>query len=359
MKILILSCSTGGGHNSCGKYIKDEFNSKGIVCDFVDYFSILGTKLSRRIEKLYLKSVSGKGRIFKNVYKLGETYNKLGFTSPVYEINKLARNKVYQYIKDNNYNIVICPHLFPAMAITALKKEGVDIKLINVATDYTNIPFWNETMPDYFVIPHKSLIDEFIKKGIEKEVLLPIGIPVSSFFREKKSNVFLKKDKPNILVTSGSMGFGDLVAVVEKVLDNIDAYVIVICGNNKKLFKKLSSIKNPNLIVKGFVNNMNDYIRESDVVLSKPGGLTSTEVAVLNKPLVHIMPIPGVENYNALFFSKNDLSLVSNTLDEIIFNTMKLLEDKKLQQKMIKSQSKIINKDSAKDLVTFVLKKFD
>ncbi len=164
----------------------------------------------------------------------------------------------------------------------------------------------------------------------------------------------LKKDKPNILVTSGSMGFGNLKDVVEKILNSMDVYVTVICGNNKRLFKKLSKIKNPNLMVHGFVNNMNEYIQECDIVLTKPGGLTSTEVAVLEKPMIHIMPIPGVENHNANFFQKNHLSLVSNTLNEIIENTKKLLEDKNLQEEIIKNQRKIINKNAARDLVKLV-----
>ena len=357
MKVLVLSCSTGGGHNSCGKYIKSEFDLNNIECDFVDYFSVLGNKLSKRIEKLYLKSTSGKGKIFEGVYKLGETYNKVGLISPVYELNKLAKKKMLEFITENKYDLVICPHLFPSMAITSLKKDGFDIKLINVATDYTNIPFWNETKPDYFVIPHESLKSEFTNKGIDEKILLPIGIPISTKFKESKSSLTLKKDKPNILVTSGSMGFGNLKDIVKKILDNIDAYVIVICGSNKKLLKELSNIKNSNLIVNGFVNNMNDYIKGSDVVLTKPGGLTSTEVAVLNKPMIHIMPIPGVENYNANFFKNNNLSLVSNTIDEIIENTKRLLEDKDLQKEMIESQSKIINKNSAKDLVKFVINK--
>ncbi len=354
MKILVLSCNTGGGHNSCGRYIKSEFNLNQIECDFVDYFSILGKKISNRIEKLYLTSTSGTGKIFKGVYKLGETYNKVGLTSPVYELNKLGKNKILEFIRNNRYDLVICPHLFPSMAITSLKKEGFDIKLMNVATDYTNIPFWNETTPDYFVIPHESLKKEFIQKGIDEKVLLPIGIPISTSFREQQTNLSLKKDKPNILVTSGSMGFGNIKNIIKEILNKIDAYVIVICGSNKKLLKELSSIKDDRLIVNGFVDNMSDYIRESDVVLTKPGGLTSTEVAVLNKPMVHIMPIPGVENYNANFFKNNHLSLVSNTIDEVIENTKKLLEDKKLQQEMIENQNKVINKNAANDLVNFV-----
>ncbi len=357
MKILVLSCNTGGGHNSCGKYIQSEFNSNNIKCDLVDYFSIIGKKLSKKIESLYLKSTSGKGRIFKSVYKLGETYNRVGLISPVYELNKLSKNKLLEFIQKNNYDTVICPHLFPAMAITYIKKCGYEIKLINVATDYTYIPFWNETTPDCFVIPHASLKRYFTRKGIKEEVLLPIGIPVSTNFQEKESTLSLKKDKPTLLVTSGSMGFGNVKDIVIDILEEIDCYVIVLCGNNKKLEEKLTHIKNPNLTVRGFVNNMNDYIKESDVVLTKPGGLTSTEVAVLNKPMVHIMPIPGVENYNAHFFSKHHLSIVCNTIEEIIENTKKLLEDKDLQKEIIENQRKTIHKDSAKKLVEFVSSK--
>ncbi len=359
MKVLVLSCSTGGGHNACGRYITEEFNLNGIECNFVDYFSILGDKLSKKVEKIYLTSTSGKGKIFKEVYKLGEAYSKVGIKSPVYELNKLAKNKILEFITKNNYNLVICPHLFPAMAITALKKEGINIKLINVATDYSNIPFWNETTPDYFVIPHESLKKEFIDKGIDDKILLPLGIPVSTKFQEVKTTLKLKKDKPNIVVTSGSMGFGNLEDIVKKLLECIDAYVIVICGNNKKLMERLQLINNSNLEVKGFINNMNEYIKECSVVLSKPGGLTSTEVAVLNKPMIHIMPIPGVENYNANFFKNNKLSLVSNSIDEVIKNTKILLNDKNLQQEMIKNQSKIINKNAAKELVEFVKKTFN
>ena len=85
-----------------------------------------------------------------------------------------------------------------------------------------------------------------------------------------------------------------------------------------------------------------------------PGGLTSTEVGVIRKPMIHIMPIPGVENYNAEFFKKNGLSLVSNNLEEVKINTAKLLKDKNMQKLMVENQTKVINRNSAKDLVDFV-----
>ena len=92
MKTLVLSCSTGGGHNACGHYIEEEFKRNNIACDFVDYFEIFDPKAKEQAEKIYLKTTKGNGSIFKLVYKLGETYSKTGITSPVYTLNKLGKN---------------------------------------------------------------------------------------------------------------------------------------------------------------------------------------------------------------------------------------------------------------------------
>lgn len=356
MKVLVLSCSTGGGHNACGHYIENEFKENNIECDFVDYFNILGPKAKEYSEKIYLDTTKGNGKVFKVAYKLGEAYSKTRITSPVYGFNKLMKNKVYSFIKENNYDLVITPHLFPAMAITALKEEGKDIKLINVATDYHAIPFLEETKPDYFVIPHISLQEEFLKKGFKQEILLPYGICVSSLFCKVKNNLSLPQDKNIILITSGSMGFGKMEDIVKAILNNIpNTYVVALCGSNKKLYLELKEINSENLLVKGFVTNINEYISSSTIVLTKPGGLTSTEVGVIRKPMIHLMPIPGVENYNANFFEKNGLSLISNDIEEVISNTEKLLKDEKLQKEMIKNQAEFINRNSANDLVQFVI----
>lgn len=245
------------------------------------------------------------------------------------------------------------------MAITTLKNDGKDIKLINVATDYHAVPFWEETKPDYFVIPHSSLKREFIEKGFKEEILLDLGISVSSSFSKVKNNLNLPTNKDIVLITSGSMGFGKMKDIVKSLLDNIpNIYVVAICGNNQTLYSALKELNNKNLLVKGFIDNINEYIAASAIVLTKPGGLTSTEVATLRKPMIHIMPIPGVENYNARFFEKNGLSLVSNSIEEVLTNTNKLLKDKNLQKSMIENQAKIINKNSANDLVNFVLTHF-
>ncbi len=217
---------------------------------------------------------------------------------------------------------------------------------------------WNETKPDLFVIPNILLKDRFVEKGIDSSVILPTGIPVASRLISKKSTM-KSYDKDMVLLTSGSMGFGNMIDIVKSILDNIDCHLVVVCGSNQKLKQELELIENKNLEVKGFINNLDEYIKMSSVVVAKPGGLTTTEVTMMRKPLIHMMPIPGVENYNAAFFANNKMSLKANTVSEIIDALNLLLKDKNLQKELISNQKKIINDSSAKDLVDFVIKNFE
>ncbi len=357
MKILVLSCSTGGGHNACAHYIEKEFADANITCHYQNYLDLIDEKASSLIEKLYLDSTKGKGMVFKEVYKIGELYNKTNITSPVYLLNKLGKEKLIKYIEDNHYDLIICTHLFPSMALTEIKKE-YPIKFINVATDYECIPFWNETNPDYFVIPSKLLASDFIKKGISKDILLHFGIPVASQFKKAKIIDF-KTKYPKVLITSGSMGFGKMVDLTKVLTSKFsEVYFIVICGNNQKLYNSLKELNCTNLLVLGYTTNMQDYMGSADIIITKPGGLTTSEVATLHKPLIHMMPIPGVENYNANFFESNKMSLKATNEDEVVKSLELLLNNPKLQKELTTNQKKIINENSALDLVKFVKNNF-
>ena len=359
MKVVIFTCSTGGGHNSCARYIEEELRKNNIEADYVNYLSLVGEKQAKRAENLYLKSVSGNGKIFKNVYRIGELYNKTILKSPVYFFNCLNKKRILKFINDNGYDLVICTHLFPALAMTKIKKK-YDIPLINVATDYECIPFWNESKPNDFIIPSKLLVDSFVKKKVSKDILVPLGIPVSTRFKSITNELDLPTDKPIVLITSGSMGFGKMNEIVDLILKEIpEIYLTVICGNNKELYNSLNKIKNKNLILVGFTDKMNEYMYKSKIIITKPGGLSTTEVATIHRPLIHMMPIPGVENYNAKFYSDNKMSLCANSEQEIIEDIKLLLKDNKLCDEIINNQRKIINENSAEDLVKYLIDKYN
>lgn len=357
MKILIISCSTGGGHNACAKYILEELKNNNIEAEFKDFYDIVNKKAKKLSEKLYLSTLNGNGKIFKVVYKLGELYSKTKLKSPVYSVNKLHKKKLYNYIIQNKIDLVITTHIFPALTLTAIKK----VPFLLVATDYTACPFMEEANPNYYVIQN-GIEKDFINKGIDEKKLLKTGIPVSSNFIKNAKNIRynLNIDKEKtILIMLGSMGFGNINKIVNNLLEIDDTKIIIVTGSNKELYNKLKKIKNKKLITLGYVHNMNDLIYSSDIVVSKPGGLSSTEIASINKPLIHAFAIPGIETINTNFFYNHKMSIKCDNENEIIQNIIKLLNDNKLQKEMIKSQSKIINKNSASDLVKFIKSNFD
>ena len=138
--------------------------------------------------------------------------------------------------------------------------------------------------------------------------------------------------------------------------DNIK--IIVVCGSNRDLYNELGRIGDDKLIVLGFVHNINSLIYSADIVMTKPGGLSSTEVAVMRKPLLHIFPIPGIETYNANFFNDNGIGIKCDSKDEAIDNCKKLLNDKKKQEEIIRGQKEFINAESAKDLVKLIMENY-
>ncbi len=358
MKVLILSCSTGGGHNSCARYIEEELKLNNIECEFKNFYDIVNASGNRMTEKIYLNSLKGNGNTFKNIYKLGELYSKSGVTSPVYLVNKMHARRLYNYIKNGSFDLVIATHLFPSLTLTAIKKhKDKNISFITISTDYEPCPFLEETMPDYLIM-QKGQENRYIEKGCNKDILVNSGIPVSSRFvfnaKSVRNMYGIKEDENVILVMLGSMGFGKIYEIIDNVLNQNKCKVMVVCGSNKKLYNELTSMNRENLIVFGFVNNINDLIYSSNIVMSKPGGLSSTEITCMRKPLIHIYPIPGIETYNTNFFESHGMSLKCKTKEEILDTVHELLNNKHMQEKMVKYQEKYINNYSARDLVNLI-----
>ena len=362
-KVLILSCGTGGGHNSAAKAILEELLSQGLEADFMEYLEIINSNLKDKVNEIYLKSTNNEGKTFKVAYKLGEIYQKTNIKSPVYGLNQLNKNKLYDYIKRNGYEYIITTHLFAAQALTAIKKEH-RINFTAVATDYVCIPFWRETNPDFMITPSDELKSSFIDQGVKENKLIPLGIPVKRAYSEDydinecKKKVGLNINKRYVLLLTGSMGFGNVEEIVDELKNNIkDINLIVACGTNKELYEKLN--KKDNVIALEFTENIDLYMKSSDIILSKPGGLTTTEIAVLGKPFIHTMPIPGCENYNANFFESHKMSLKCMNIPEIVESTKLLLENKDLCRELVENQRKYMNRNSCRDLVNLIKKEIN
>ena len=368
MKVLILSHNAGGGHSAAANALKEEFNKKNIECS-IAYANVSMNKVEEITTKENISHTVIKiiPEIYRFIYVLGELYNKSKIKSPLYGYNKMYAKNLSKFIEENKYDVVIVTHLFPGHTLTFLNKKQKNIHFITVSTDYLCLPLWQELKPDYYVIPSKDLLGCFVKRGINKKEILTFGIPVSSKFK-KRANKAEAREKLNLpinkhiaLIMTGTIGYGKVNLIIDEIVKEYGRKVlpVVICGNNEKLKNNLEKKYKKSVIALGYKNNVDEYMDASDVLITKPGGITSTESAVKNIPTIFTDPIPGVEIYNAKFFEKRGMAYYAENYRDVVKYLDIIFNDNRAINNMKKKQSKYINKNSALDLVNFIVKKYN
>lgn len=349
MNVLILSCNTGEGHNSAGKAVKEYVEQQGGQAQMLDMMMLKGRKTSGVVGGAYVGVVKHCPHLFGFVYKLGRAITSPKRKSPVYYACALLGKRLKAYLDEHDYDVIVTPHLYPAETLTSLKRKGqLKQKVVAVGTDYTCIPFWEETDCDYYVIPHEDLVAEYVQRGVPRDRLFPWGIPVRPRFLEgcdqqtARVRCHLPRDFRTYLVMSGSMGFGKIQLFVMELARRLGEKeeIVVICGNNHRLErilqKELQHKKNVRIL--GFTDKVADYMAACDVIFTKPGGLTSTEAAVMQIPIVHTNPIPGCEDKNLEFFLSRGMSMGRKGFLNQMKAGQKLLAKEKLRETMIQAQ---------------------
>ena len=328
MRVLILSCNTGEGHNSAARAIAESLAGKGVECDIRNALSYV----PHFIEKLICKGHLLAYREFPNIYGLGykiaEKFRGRGAKSNFSDKRTKPWPKgLYDIVCGGRYDVVICVHVF-----AALMMKGIERKLEKkplccfVATDYTCSPGVASTSADAYFIPHPKLTEEFLACGIEKGKLVPVGIPISERFyrqsdrRAEKAALGIPEGKKIVLLMCGSMGCGPLRSLAEAFHKKrpSDAQMIVVCGTNRKLLKRLGKMKSDTVQARGYTNEIAAYMDVADVILTKPGGLTTTETIAKGKPMILVEAVKGCETRNCVFLCNNGFAQKADSVADAI-----------------------------------------
>ena len=278
-------------------------------------------------------------------------------------LNKLLSSKLMKFIKSYEPDAIISTHIFAAQIVSYLKEKGkVDCLTLGIVTDFTVHPFWEETSLDYYVTASRLLNLQLEKKGISKKKALPVGIPIHPKFgksipKEEARAALRIADKQTILVIMGSMGYGHIMKELLK-LDEMrgDFQILCVCGNNKRLRTLVSGHTwKKKMHVYGYVDNVDVMMDAADVIVTKPGGLTTSEFLAKGLPAIVLDPIPGQEDRNVEFLLNNGLAIkVSETfpIDEAVYQL--LLHEWRLE--LLSTAAKFMGKpDAAADICSFVM----
>lgn len=314
MKILILSCNTGEGHNSCAAAVREFFEHRGHSCETADVLGFISKKFSRFISKWHVRIYRHMPRLFSEGYSFAERHDEVfRENTPVYRMLTAGAQRLGDYINTGGYDIVLCTHVFSSLIMTDVKKRcGTTVKTGFIATDYTCSPSTGESELDYYCIPDESLRAEFIKHGVPDEKIISTGIPVRSGFLERidkseaKKRLGLPEDHEHLLVMCGSMGCGPIARLTKRLSRKLpeDMEITVICGTNEQLYKRLKRRlrKDSRVHILGFVNCIAELMDGADLYITKPGGLSITEAAYKALPMAFMDVVEGCEVHNMRYF---------------------------------------------------------
>ncbi len=342
MKILILSCTAGEGHNSAAKAVKEVYDQKGEYCEIADALSFISKALSNFVAKSHIILY----RHFPKWFNFGYNYceNHPSILAPgslVYKIFSKGTENLYNYIKDNDFDTVICTHTFAAVIATEIINQySLNIKTAFIATDFTCHPGAKDSDLDFYFIPDEKLVDDFTCDHILKDEVVPLGIPIKQKFYSitdkstAKSEFGIPADKKHVVMMCGSMGCGPLAKLAVNFANSMpECEFSVICGTNQKLKKSLDrkSRNFPNLHIFGFVTDMPQVLDSADLYLTKPGGISTSEAVAKEVPMLFVNTVAACETYNLKHFlsygvaesGKNVKELTEKCID-IITNDEKL-----------------------------------
>ncbi len=358
MKVLILSCNTGQGHNTAGRAVMEEFQRRGVECEMRDALAFAGETSSRLVSGGYVRMATDAPKMFGMLYRVSEKISSPRLKSPVYLANMACAPRMGRYIRENGFDAVLATHVFPAQALTHLKHhDRISVKTYFIATDYTCHPFSEEADMDACFIGHPSLIPEYTERGVERDKLIPTGIPVSARFEQRtgraeaRGRLGIAPEKKVFLVMTGSMGAGNAAETARMLAAEAseDSVILVMTGRNAPMRRKIEEMhgRDARVIAVPFTTEVPLYMSAADVLITKPGGLTTTEAAVAGIPMVLSAPIPGCETANARFFGERGMAVSAETAQDAACMAIDLMNDKTRQEEMVRAQRRTICARSA------------
>ena len=359
MRVLIFPTDTGQGHQAASMAIKEYLDTQNADVLIKDVLNS-GREKSKFVSKLYDGAVNYVPGVFGSVYALGEFISSNRRHSPIYYLNSLYAPTLYQEICEFDPDVIVCPHIFSAQAVTSLiKKYGLTIPTVGIITDYTWSPFWEETLLDRYIAPNCVVVDECVKKGMDRNKFLPLGIPVSAKFnsklpKEEARAILGIQKKKAFAIMGGSMGYGKIPEISAELARRVpDAQVLAVCGNNEATYEKTKNI--PGVMALGYIDNIDVLMDAVDVLLTKPGGLSATEAFTKRIPLVLTLPIPGGEVRNSDSLASMGMAVSARTVTEAVDAACELLQNDEARLKMIAAQEKHCSQTAAKDIGDLIM----
>jgi processive 1,2-diacylglycerol beta-glucosyltransferase len=364
-KILIFYVSPFSGHHKAAQALEEavRLSAPSAEVNVINAFEYLNPILGRVITKTTLGMIKKTPALWGKIYDNPAVMEKLKKTRE--KLHNHNMPKLRKLLDEFTPDAVYCTQALPCGLVAEYKKQtGSDLTLIGVLTDYAPHSYWIFDEVDHFIVPSEETARVLSERGINIDKMKICGIPVSPVFAERKNKdhimneLGLSSEYPVILVMGGSRGMGAIRDIVRSVVkDPYNKYqFIVVTGKNRRLYNSLKKINDNKIKIVSYADNIDELMEVSELIITKPGGITTAEAIAKGLPMILIDPIPGQERFNADYFSKNgaaveikDLSKIHDVIEDICGNKEKFM-------KMVENVRRIAKPDAAMKAAAITLK---
>ena len=367
-KILFISAPVGAGHIRAAQAVSLALCNHNVHIEtkMANVFDFFNPSIGRIILNAYLKILENFPIIYGMAYSWGnESY--LALLGRKIISGCLAR-RMEKYILEYNPAVIVCTHATPTGLIAHLiNRKKITIPVVAVVTDFVVHRLWIYPEIKHYIVANEAMHDFLVEYGIKHNGIEVMGIPVDEEFatvQDKKqiiSKLELNPTIKTILIMGGGLGMlpmDDILLCCEKI--SIQLQIIVVAGNNKSLYNKLVNLR-PRLLktvrILGYINNINEIMVASDLIITKPGGMTSEEALCQGLPMLIYRPIPGQEEANTNYLVKSKAAIRADSLEELYVIIKRLFIEEQEQLIAMRENALAISQPmSAQKIAEYIVK---
>lgn len=305
MNIQIFTCQFGSGHLSAAQTIQQQLSvtHPEASVQLVDLVTLSFPRTHRFIYKTYQHMVLTGAKVVRLVY--GESPQRPLADKPS-PLDQVMLNNLFSHLDSSQPQVCIATYSLASKALAYYKKSHPDaFTLVTCITDVEAHRGWMNHETDLYLVACQSTKDELLAFGVSQEKIIIQGIPVADSLESSKSS-----RHQHILLMGGGFGLLPSSETFYYELAKTGARVSVVCAKNTKLKRKLDKLNLPNMRVYGYCQDMKSLLREADLIISKPGGVTTFEAIAAEIPFLAFSPTLPQERSNARFIEANQLGVV-------------------------------------------------
>lgn len=339
-RILVLSASVGAGHLRAAEAVELALRrlDPAAVVQNLDVLDFTNAPFRRVYARSYLDLVN------RAPHALGYFYDLLDRApSPQHKsdrlrlaVEKLNLRRFLKFLRDETWDVIVNTHFLPAEMIAALRRKGhLATPQLTATTDFETHRLWvNQPCDRYFTATEEGALN-LCHWGVPLADITVTGIPIHPAFSEPKIRDECRRrqglvgGRPVLLQLAGGFGVGPVERLFEGVLQvETPLELVVVAGRNAELKTRLEQIAVPQqhvVHVLGFTTEMDELMAAADLLISKPGGLTTSEALARGTPMVVVNPIPGQESRNSDFLLENAAAIKVNNIGTLPYKLNQLL----------------------------------